>query len=66
MELIDISKIKPAAYNPRKLSDKAFEDLKESISELGFILPIIINKSNNTIVAGHQRTKTAKIFDFRC
>ncbi len=61
MELIDISKIKPAAYNPRKLSDKAFEDLKESISELGFILPIIINKSNNTIVAGHQRTKTAKI-----
>lgn len=58
METIKIKDIKPASYNPRKLSSEAFEMLKESISKLGFILPIIINKDSHTIVAGHQRTKS--------
>ncbi len=55
---IDLSKIKPADYNPRKLSENAFENLKNSISKLGVIKPIIVRKENMTIVAGHQRVKT--------
>jgi ParB family chromosome partitioning protein len=58
MEKISIHKITPAEYNPRFLSDTAFSELKKSISDLGFILPIIVNKDNNRIVAGHQRTKS--------
>lgn len=59
MEIIKISAIKPAAYNPRKISQAAFEELQCSLRTLGFILPIIVNKDNMTIVAGHQRTKAS-------
>ena len=59
MNVIKISDIKPAAYNPRKISPDAFTELQSSIKTLGFILPIIVNKKNKTIIAGHQRTKAA-------
>lgn len=60
METIQINKIHPASYNPRKITPEAFEELKGSLKTLGFILPIIVNRENMTIVAGHQRTKAAK------
>lgn len=60
VKYIDIDDIKGAEYNPREIKEEKLETLKESIEKLGFILPIIVNKENNTIVAGHQRTKTAK------
>lgn len=60
VEYINISSISPASYNPRKITEQQFERLRESISELGFIMPILVNKKNNTIIAGHQRTKAAK------
>lgn len=58
MEKIDLHTVKPAEYNPRILTDDAKDKLKESLSELGCIKPIIVNKKNMTIIAGHQRTKT--------
>lgn len=60
MEIISLDIIKPAPYNPRSLEDAAFEMLKQSIKELGVIKPIIVNKKNNIIIAGHQRTKAMK------
>ena len=59
MEWVSINDITPASYNPRYLSDLAMENLKGSLTDLGFILPIIVNRTNQTIIAGHQRTKTA-------
>jgi len=56
VEKYDIQKINPASYNPRYLSEDKKQRLIESISEVGFLKPIIIN-SNNTIIAGHQRSK---------
>lgn len=61
IEYIDINKIKPAEYNPRIINDEQIEELKKSINELGFVIPILVNKKNNVIIAGHQRTKTAKL-----
>lgn len=58
MELIDLRTIKPADYNPRILKENAAEKLKESIKKLGCVKPIIVNSTNNTIIAGHQRTKS--------
>lgn len=52
-----LDKIKGAAYNPRKISDGAMDDLKESIRRLGICRPIIVNMRNSTIIAGHQRVK---------
>lgn len=66
MEYVKFTDIKPAAYNPRKISEVAFEELQGSLRTLGFILPIIVNKDNMTIVAGHQRTKAAKAVGLDC
>lgn len=60
MRIVNISDLEPAKYNPRLLDDYAFENLKRSIKVNGFIVPVIVNASNNTIIAGHQRTKAAK------
>ena len=46
IEYIDIDKLNPADYNPRCLSDDALEELKNSITELGVIKPIIIRRSD--------------------
>lgn len=59
IKTIKISDIKPAPYNPRKINDQQFEKLKESLGTLGFTVPILVNESNNIIIAGHQRTKAA-------
>lgn len=57
IEYIKLNEIKPAKYNPREISDKQFLKLQESIKELGYVIPILVNRKNNVIIAGHQRTK---------
>jgi ParB family transcriptional regulator, chromosome partitioning protein len=46
----------PASYNPRAITPDAISLLQESIRALGPIRAIIA-RTNNTIVAGHQRSK---------
>ena len=57
MEKINIKEIKPAEYNPRRISDEDYEKLQNSISTFGLVDPIIINLRNNVIIGGHQRYK---------
>lgn len=52
--------IRPAEYNPRRISDEDFRALCESVERLGIIVPIIVNRSNGIIIAGHQRQKAAR------
>lgn len=65
VEYIDIDCVKPAEYNPRKISKTQIETLKKSFNEIGFIIPILVNKKNNVIIAGHQRSKTAKMCNIK-
>ena len=51
VEYINIDDIKPAEYNPRKISDKQIEELKKSFKEIGFIIPVLVNKKNSVIIA---------------
>ena len=51
---VELSKLKPAEYNPRQITKKQVKDLKESIEKFGIVDPLIIN-SDNTIIGGHQR-----------
>jgi ParB-like chromosome segregation protein Spo0J len=55
-----ITDLKPATYNPRQISKKQYNDLKESIKKFGLVDPIIINQNDNIVVGGHQRLKIAK------
>jgi ParB-like chromosome segregation protein Spo0J len=60
IELIPIHKINPAPYNPRKdlqPGDPDYEKLKRSISEFGFVEPLIWNQRTGNLIGGHQRFK---------
>jgi hypothetical protein len=56
---IPITDINPAPYNPRSISDAAFEGLKESIKKFGMPQPLVVNKRSGVLVSGHQRLKAA-------
>lgn len=55
-----VSDLIPADYNPRKdlkPGDKEYEKLKRSITEFGYVDPLIWNKRTGRLVGGHQRLK---------
>ncbi|WP_163855789.1 ParB N-terminal domain-containing protein [Paenibacillus elgii] len=57
---IPIELINPAAYNPRidlQPGDPAYEKLRKSIEEFGYIDPIVWNERTGNMVGGHQRYK---------
>ena len=55
-----IEKLKPAKYNPRKdlkPGDPAYEKIKRSLNDYGYVDPVIWNEVTGNIVGGHQRQK---------
>lgn len=54
-----IEDVNPAKYNPREISDAAFEGLKESLKKFGFVDPLVVNTRSGVLVGGHQRLKAA-------
>ena len=50
IEHIKITDLKPAEYNPRRISDDDYQKLKNSISTFGLVDPIIVNLKNMHIV----------------
>lgn len=62
MESWPLSKLKPAAYNPRvklKPKDEEYQKILRSINELGYSSPIIVN-ADGTVISGHQRLAVMK------
>ena len=60
IQKIPAARLNPAAYNPRKdlkPGDKEYEKLKRSITEFGFVEPVIWNRQTGNVVGGHQRLK---------
>jgi DNA modification methylase len=60
---VNVKELKPATYNPRKISDKSFADLVESLRRYEMVDPIIVNglpERRNIIIGGHQRYRAAK------
>ena len=49
-----VSELIPADYNPRVMSEKDKEDLKESIKEFDQVVPVVINLDGK-LIGGHQR-----------
>lgn len=54
MKLDDLT---PADYNPRTISDEAYEGLGNSIVRFGMLDHIVWNRRTGNIVGGHQRYK---------
>lgn len=63
IQKLPISMLKPAKYNPRKdlkPGDPAYEKIKRSMNDFGYVDPIIWNEVTGNIVGGHQRYKVLK------
>ncbi|MDW7670564.1 MAG: site-specific DNA-methyltransferase [Bacillota bacterium] len=59
---LPISTLTPASYNPRKQlkpGDSEFEKIKNSITEFGYVDPVIVNR-DLTVIGGHQRITVLK------
>ena len=57
IQSMKVSDLKFAPYNPRKIADKELAKLKRSISEFGYVEPIVWNKRTGFVVGGNQRLK---------
>jgi hypothetical protein len=69
MEIVDvkIEELKEASYNPRRMTEKQAQGLRDSISEFGLVDPIIVNSHPdryNIVIGGHQRLNIAKEMGF--
>jgi len=63
---LPIDNLIPASYNPRKKlkpGDSEFEKIKNSITEFGYVDPVIINK-DYTVIGGHQRISVLKTLGY--
>ena len=63
---LKIDALIPASYNPRKKlkpGDAEYEKIKNSITEFGYVDPIIVN-SDMTIIGGHQRWSVLKTLGY--
>ena len=60
LQRISVDRLKPAKYNPRKdlkPGDPAYEKIKRSLHDFGYVDPVIWNEVTGNIVGGHQRYK---------
>ena len=60
IEKMKVSDLKYAPYNPRKIDDKELAKLKRSITEFGYVEPIVWNKRTGFVVGGNQRLKALR------
>lgn len=58
LEYVDINSIVPYEYNPRD-NEAAIDSVAASISNFGFLVPIVVD-SDNVLIAGHTRVEAAK------
>lgn len=54
MKVIDL---KPAEYNPRKITNEKLEMLRKSLDEFGDLSGIVYNRRTDRMIGGHQRVK---------
>ena len=65
---VPIDELNPSEYNPRALTEKEYEDLKESLKRFDFVEPIVVNSAENRkniVIGGHQRLIVAKEIGYK-
>jgi hypothetical protein len=55
--VMPLSKLKPAPYNPRTMSDAALGGQGASLNKFGLVDPIIRNNRSGYVVGGHMRVQ---------
>ena len=63
IKMVAVGDIKHSEYNPRKLDNDQFEQIKASIEKYGFVENIVVNSApgrEGIIIGGNQRFEVAK------
>jgi len=61
---VQVGALTGADYNPRRISDTAFQGLQRSTEKFGLVQPAVWNKRTQNLVGGHQRLKTQDPDDY--
>src|SRR5580704_14775377 len=54
---VPIGLLKPAPYNPRRISPGALAALETSLKRFGLVEPIVWNERSGFVIGGHQRLR---------
>jgi DNA modification methylase len=60
IELVLIDTLRPDPANPRRIGERELEALTKSLKEFGFVQPVLVRKSDNVVIGGHQRLVAAR------
>lgn len=60
IETVNINQLNSPLWNPRNITKEELQKLEKSITEFGYVEPIIVNKHNMNVVGGNQRLKALK------
>ena len=52
--------LRPYAGNPRTISAGQMAALQRSITQFGFVDPVVVRRADRTVIGGHQRLEAAK------
>jgi hypothetical protein len=55
--VMEVADLKPAAYNPREITEDALAGLQAAMERYGLVDLIVYNKRTGFVVGGHQRLK---------
>jgi ParB-like chromosome segregation protein Spo0J len=69
MQVVEVrpGDLKPATYNPRRMTEGEAEGLRESIRRFGLVDPLVVNRHKgreNVMVGGHQRLRVSQEPEF--
>jgi DNA modification methylase len=60
IEHVSIDSLRPDPANPRRIGERELESLTRSLQQFGFVQPILVHKSDNVVIGGHQRLVAAR------
>ena len=60
VEHISVDALRADPANPRRISDDVLEALTRSLTEFGFVQPVIARRTDQVVIAGHQRLVAAR------
>jgi DNA modification methylase len=60
IEQVHIDDLRPDPANPRRIGERELEALTRSLKEFGFVQPVLVRRSDNVVIGGHQRLIAAR------
>jgi len=60
VEHVLVSRLRPWPGNPRLMPEAEMEKLRRSIQTFGFVEPLVVRRSDQLVIGGHQRLEAAK------